>query len=248
MKYYFINDFALALLLLNCISISLSDANSGIMLVGNFTYCDVRNEKGLVNMNMKCESLKSSSGIGLFGGRKYDILVMAKLNFVIDTYGTECYMKKVIRYLNTSFFGVRSESIFYVEIQLTPIECIAMIESHKCNSHLMKCSDDGCSFDELPEGEFAWFQDVKLTTLNCKLHRRKVQGEKNTSRLFSNSRSSCLPPDLYCQMPSSIIVWQSSDVKQFMYSYIHRGNNYTLKGTNINHMFIFKSYNKIKTK
>ena len=229
MKHFIINH-TLALMLLICISISMSNANIGIMLVGNFTYCDVRNEKGLVNMNMKCESLTKSNAGRLIGGRKYDIVVMAKLNFVIDTYGTECYMKKVIRYLNTSFFGVRSESIFYVEIQLTPIECIAMIESHKCNSHQMKCSEDGCSFDELPEGEYAWFQDVKLTSVNCKLHRRKVQGEKNTSRLFSNSRSSCLAPDLNCQMPNSIIVWQASDVKQFMYSYIHRGNNYTLKG------------------
>ena len=57
-----------------------------------------------------------------------------------------------------------------------------------------------------------------------------MQGEKNSSILFSNAISSCLPPDLHCRMSSSIIVWNASDVRRFMYAYVHLSDSYTLKG------------------
>lgn len=205
---------------------TLKDSKPSLIdLNGNFTYCDVNNLKSMVNLNADCQpELKA------FAKTQVNVEVLTKLHYVLDTKGFECYRKKVVRYLNTSFFGGQSESFYYVESPLSPVECLAMVESKRCNGQLMECTDDGCIFDQLPEGQFAWFQDVKLSNFNCKFHRREIQAEKNTSSVFSNARSSCFPPDFYCQLPKSIVIWKNTDVRRFMYGHIFRGYNYTLSG------------------
>lgn len=198
---------------------------SRIQLFGNFTYCDVNNLKSAVELNDFCRPETKPPVKNLV-----NIALVSKLHYILDTKAFECYRKKVVRYLNTTFFGVKSESYFYIESPLTPVECVAMVESKSCNSQPMECTDDGCFYDQLPEGQFSWFQDVKLWTYNCKFHRREVQAEKNTSVVFSNALNTCTPPDLFCQLSRSIVIWKKSDVRHFMYQNVLKGYNYTLSG------------------
>ena len=105
-----------------------------------------------------------------------------------------------------------------------------MVESRLCNNEPMECTESACAYRNIPNGDYAWFQDVRLSTTNCKFHRRSVIGHTNSSRIFSNALSSCTPQDLQCQLASSIVVWNSSIVNNFLFSFVFFGLNFTWSG------------------
>lgn len=195
-------------------------------ITGNFSYCNIIDERTLVNLDYDC-TLRSSN---LAFKPKIEAYIMTHFRSVLDSYGYQCSKKQIIRYLNTSFFGGQSESVFEHPVALSPIECWAMVQSGRCDGNPMKCSDDICTYKELPEGEYAWMQDVKLVGPNCKYHKRRVFAETNTSKVFSGSIDKCFASDLSCVFPESVVVWNATDVRKFMYGYVHRGENYTLSG------------------
>lgn len=123
------------------------------------------------------------------------------------------------------------------------MECYAMVESRLCNNEPMECIENGCAYRNIPNGDYAWFQDVRLSTTNCKFHRRSVMGHTNTSRIFSNALNSCTPHDLQCQLASSIVVWNSSIVNNFLFSFVFSGTNFTWSGDyiySVKHKFLFQ--------
>ena len=151
--------------------------------------------------------------------------------------------------MNSSFLGVRSESFFETPLDVSRIECLAMVESRLCNNEPMECSENGCVYRNLPNGDYTWFKDIRLTTTNCKFHRRSVIGHTNTSQIFSNALNSCTPPDLQCQLSSSIVVWNSSIVNNFLFSYVFSGSNFTWSGDyiySIKYKYLFQILNSVE--
>ena len=198
---------------------------SSTTIRGNFTYCNILDERAMINLNIDCTSRKS------FGTKlKQEVFVLSKLHYVLDSYGWQCSKKRLIRYLNTSFWGFRSESVHEYVLPLTSIECQAMVESKRCDSHPMECSEDVCTYRKIPVGEYAWLKSVRVEGSNCKFHRRRVIAETNTSKLFPGSLRLCTPPDGLCVLVDSVVVWKVEDVKHLMFSSLLKSNNFTLDG------------------
>ena len=197
-----------------------------IAIDGNFTYCNTLNEKSIVNLDFNCSILTHRSSIV----KTYHILVMSKLHYVLDTYGVECYKKRVQRQFSMNLFGAKSDIYGEEQLVLSRIECLAMVQTKRCDNEPMACDEDGCLYNKEPTGQFLWMQTVSASKIHCKFHRRRVSAEHNNSLVFSNARSSCKPSDLSCSLANSIVVWNASDVALFMYAHVHMGFNYTLKG------------------
>lgn len=64
-----------------------------IELNGNFTYCNIHEEKAVVDMNARCDFKYEEEKI-----ENHHIVVMSKRHFVLDASGFECYKKKIVRY------------------------------------------------------------------------------------------------------------------------------------------------------
>lgn len=200
-----------------------------VTLQGNFTYCDVWNERRVVNLEFNCSnSLFHFNNESRVDRNMHTVVLMKRLHYVLDAYGIECYRKRVVHWLNSSFLGFKSESSYEIPIPMTRFECLTMIESKRCDEEPMDCDEDGCIYNTRPDGEFSWFRNSKFSRLNCKFHRRKVRAETNTSKVFANIRPDhqCTPPFLQCHLAHSIVIWNASDVSRFMYKLVHIGTKY----------------------
>lgn len=194
---------------------------------GNFTYCNIINEKTIVNLALDCRqrAVPKSNNIS-----QVNVLVLEKMHNVLDTTGYECSKKKIEKSIERGFFNGQVEHRSEKVIQLSRLECLIMIESRQCDHEPMECSDEGCAYTEEHELESKWFSTTSATAYTCKFFRRKVVAERNDSRLFAYASNECTPPSLYCSLRNSIVVWNASDVHKLMYRYVHYGENYTLKG------------------
>lgn len=222
---------------------------SRIDLQGNFTFCDVWNERRIVNLGINCSVstfLAKKKQAGQNARMNFTVVVVKKLHYILDTYGIECYKKLVVRWLNSTFLGYKAECTYEVPMQITRLECLSMIETRQCDNQLMECDDDGCIYNQLPDGQYFWFSESKYTRVHCKFHRRRVLAETNASRVFANvqatPKQTCTPPALQCQLAHSIVIWNASDVSTLMFSLVHYGTGYYWHPSN---KFLYSNQSKM---
>lgn len=128
------------------------------------------------------------------------------------------------------FWWITIDQTTELDLKLSRLECLQMVESKSCDHNQMECSDDGCIFNKIPTGESEWLRDVVLQTYHCKFHRKRIVAETNTSQIFSNSLNTCTPPDTFCSLAHSIVIWNQTDVHTNMYKIVTYSHNYTKIG------------------
>ena len=156
---------------------------------------------------------------------------MSKLNYVINDYGYQCFKRKNIRYKNESFFGEKSEEYRQEIIELSRMECLAMIDTKLCGSNIMTCNDNGCYYSVIPDGPYAWNNKRLYENYECKFYKKLIIGDKLNSSLFSLGISSCRPIDLSCKFKDSIIVWNNLIVRRNTFNKIYYGQNINISNT-----------------
>lgn len=249
-------QFIYAIIFLENFSTGVLSRDNRVELNGNFTYCDVWNERRIVNLGINCSfsSFLTNKREAAVQNTKFNfsVVVVKKLHYILDTYGVECYKKLVVRWLNSTFLGFKSECTYEVPMLITRLECLSMMETRRCDNLPMECDEDGCIYNQLPDGEFSWFRNSKYTRVHCKFHRRRVLAETNDTRVFapvqspadqsSKNTGECTPPVLQCKLAHSIVIWNDSDVSTLMFNLVHFGTGYFWHSS---HKYIYSNKSKM---
>lgn len=192
----------------------------------NFVFCETNDLNRIIDKDNICRTKLDSTFQNI---TSRDLWVLTKRSYIINDYGFQCHKTKNIRFLNQSFLFEKSDILKSEIVQLSRIECIAMVESKLCDNKPMICANDGCSYNEQPVGEFRWFSSNVYVNYNCKFHKKLIIAERNDTALFSFNKDSCLANDLMCRLSDSIIIWNSSIVLNIPYLRILKGQNFIQK-------------------
>ena len=201
----------------------------GQQINGTFVFCNEMNQNRIANQNFFCRPQRNL-GKSLSDGY-YNIWVLAENNYYINDYGYECFKSRNIRHLSESFFFDKYESVKKEQIHLSRMECLAMVESKRCDNRPMNCNNYGCSYKELPEGEFSWLSSKTYWNYECSFRKIKIIAESKNDTIYNFALNSCKPNDLYCQFNDRIIIWNENILRKFSHYRIHYGWNYTRKNS-----------------
>ena len=135
----------------------------------------------------------------------FNIWILAENKYLINDYGFECFKSKNIRYLSESFFFSRYEETKKELIHLSRIDCLAMVESKRCDNKPMNCDNNGCYYREIPDGEFSWLSSNTYWNYECTFRKIKLIAESENDKIFNFAINSCKPKDLFCQFNDKII-------------------------------------------
>ena len=203
-----------------------------IRINDTFFYCDVINLHRVVSKEIDCSfSQLMKKDKWIFSNKS--IWILTKNDYIINDYGYQCYKKKVVRFLNESLFFDKTDVTFKYNINLTGIECLAMISSKKCENNEMTCDDNGCYYKQIPQGGFFWGKSKPYTSFECAFHKKLIIGKNVDIPLFSFNKSRCTAKELYCKLYESIIIWDSSKLNLYEYNKLHYGTEYKKVGNTV---------------
>ncbi|RNA40890.1 hypothetical protein BpHYR1_051792, partial [Brachionus plicatilis] len=120
----------------------------------DFTYCKINDNNQIINQNFNCINPKLNQMN--VKTRNLTIRILSKIDFVMNDFGYQCYMKKNIRHLNQSLFFQTKESFKQEAIELSRNQCLDMIEFNKCDGKSMNCNDNSCSYNEIPQDDYGF--------------------------------------------------------------------------------------------
>lgn len=192
-----------------------------------FTYCDVHNLHRIVYKDVDCKIKERFKQELNFTQR--NVWILSKNEYFINDFGYQCYKKKVIRYLNESIFFQKSDITVKYNLNLTRVECLAMVDSKKCENKDMICDENGCFYRKTPDGDYIWGKERAYVAYECAFHKKLVVAKVLNKALFSVNKSKCTVNELYCSLYDSIVIWFENMLNLFEYTKIHYGKNYNCK-------------------
>jgi hypothetical protein len=195
----------------------------------SFNLCHLDDQNRIVSLNFDCKPQRLLSK-SLYDG-VVNVWVLAKNNYVINDHGYECFKIRNVRYMNFSFTFEKTEMIKRETIQLSRIECLAMVESKRCDNHPMTCNQNECSYRKTPDGDFSWFSNKIFWNYECVFKKRLIYASTTNSTVFNFALNSCKPNDLFCLFYDSIVVWNDSSLMKYPYFRLFYGSNYTRKNS-----------------
>ena len=156
--------------------------------------------------------------------------------------GYEC--KKTIQQIITYRHLFGSEKIVQeneITLILTRAECLAMVESKRCDNYQMSCETsqdleihnqstlqrDGmsCIFKKKIELSYTWLTNLKFEQAHCSFKQILVYAKKEKDQIFN---SGCKANDLYCKTSNSVIVWNQNIISKCPYSHVFNMNNFSI--------------------
>ena len=115
---------------------------------------------------------------------------------------------KIIIRTCVNFLGVKYRRLTHYAVNMGNEECRDMVIDHNCGAtrnETMKCEEEECFFERIPEDKYKWMQEINMEGIRCKLRPRIVKGVKKDSIVFGHN---CKASDRYCKMDKSMIVWE----------------------------------------
>ena len=100
-----------------------------------------------------------------------------------------------------------SEYEYTENVELSRIECEAMVETKMCNNKKMKCDYDSWSYNGHFEiSKVQWNNNVRQETFDCKLKKITIFTDNINKPLFNTHSGDCIANSLQCKLNDSILI------------------------------------------
>jgi hypothetical protein len=214
-------------------------ALANLKINDQFKLCSEQNLKTIINPNTYCKTalkIKTNPNLAQFNFIKNinDIEIMSENKYIIDDYGYQCFKIRNYKEMNQTWYFKNNEFTGSEAIQLSRVECLAMIESKRCNNNEMHCEFDKCSYKgSFKLQNYGWNQDRSDEYFDCHFNKIKLLADNTNKQLFKSSKSDCVANSLYCSLYDSIVVWNNSVIDMCGLTLIHKGFNYSIKNNYI---------------
>lgn len=84
-----------------------------------------------------------------------------------------------------------------------------MVNSKRCGDSVMNCNFGNCQFENKAHPTFSWLITNIMTTYKCSLIKRSLVARGIGDRILNTD---CKGSSLYCKLPSSVIVWNKTNI------------------------------------
>ncbi|EFX63573.1 hypothetical protein DAPPUDRAFT_119105 [Daphnia pulex] len=91
--------------------------------------------------------------------------------------GYICARWKQIKHITTSFFGQKVVVPDKIALETSPLECLTMYESRRCNEQPMTINDKKIFYDQEPVEDGWWLETVTVETINCAVEKIQLYQE-----------------------------------------------------------------------
>ncbi|EFX74023.1 hypothetical protein DAPPUDRAFT_109336 [Daphnia pulex] len=91
--------------------------------------------------------------------------------------GYICARWKQIKHITTSFFGQKVVVPDKIALETSPLECLTMYESRRCNEQPMTINDNKFFYDQEPVEDGWWLETVTVETINCAVEKIQLYQE-----------------------------------------------------------------------
>jgi hypothetical protein len=91
--------------------------------------------------------------------------------------GYICARWKQIKHITTSFFGQKVVVPDKIALETSPLECLTMYESRRCNEQPMTINDNKFFYDQEPVEDGWWLETVTVKTINCAVEKIQLYQE-----------------------------------------------------------------------
>ena len=194
-----------------------------IEIYDNFKYCHLNSHQKPINTRQICLNDLSSHknvllDIGIQLNKTFvELVVLSRNDHNVMGISYECEMYSHIRSFHTGWTLKKSHKDSDIEIiKLNEAECRNMIKTHKCGGDDMNCDKDGCKFMNEPsfnEDNWSYFTtvDPTITFKTCRVTFKELISHSIDDQIFSHN---CIVKDFFCELDSSIIVWDKNVINQ----------------------------------
>jgi len=132
--------------------------------------------------------------------------------------------------MNETWYFSVTEYEYSENVELSRIECEAMVESKMCNNKQMQCDYESCiHIGKFEFSTFQWNQRIRQETYDCKVKKIAILTDKLDKPLFNSHSGNCRANSLQCKLYDSIIIWNQSIINSCDMSIIKMGYNYTFR-------------------
>ena len=174
----------------------------GIVLTGNFKFCDVNNVYSVWDENEDCNgyygNLDTSSGSKL--------IILNKRHDEVNGEGYQCF-KTLHRYtFYENFVFQRFKSVVISNVKLSNKQCNDMVINKVCNGNVMTCGSNSCWYTPVIEDTFSYLSNIEKDYYFCKFNTKLIIAPSKYSKIFDN----CFVSHYECTLPDSIIVWNEN--------------------------------------
>ena len=194
-----------------------------IEIYDSFKYCHLNSHQKPINTRQICLNDLSSHknvllDIGIQLNKTFvELVVLSRNDHNVMGIAYECEMYSHIRSYHTGWTLKKSHKDSDIEIiKLNEAECRNMIKTHKCGGDDMNCDKDGCKFMNEPsfnEDNWSYFTtvDPTITFKTCRVTFKELISHSIDDQIFSHN---CIVKDFFCELDSSIIVWDKNVINQ----------------------------------
>lgn len=100
-----------------------------------------------------------------------------------------------------------------------------MAKSNLCGDDQMKCSNDECRYEHIPEIDFKWLTKETINGKICVVKKRKLVANSIKEKFFNLP---CTPSNVSCKLENSIVIWSEDLLKQCPLAYVTTLKNLTV--------------------
>ncbi|CAF0785603.1 unnamed protein product [Brachionus calyciflorus] len=150
----------------------------------------------------------------LNGKESKNLFVLDKSPYRIDGFRYKFSKTEIRIKTNKSFFGTKSKNKDSGNEVLSRDECLAISISKRCGKLEMICEDDFCSSEKEPQVDYSWLEEQIYVSYHFFVTKIPIRGYTYHQKLFVNSRTSCLPKDLFCVIDTATYIWGSEIIHE----------------------------------
>ena len=189
------------------------NASEEIKLGGDFSVCHVDQVKTLLDIGSLCTNNHEAQSFPLQSYQD-SAWLLGRDDFVVDGKGFECLIKFTVKTHREGFFGTKSINIKEQGyLNISKFQCNEMVSLKQCYGQPMRCSEDGtCGGKQTEVPEFKWLESLDKIYHECGFFERIIQTKSLHEPViaYAGSSDKCLAEDLFCYLPSSIVIWDQS--------------------------------------
>ena len=194
----------------------------GILINGNFKYCETHNNKAIWDLPDSCKHIIDTEIT-----TTEEFHVLERKTNEINGNGWQCMKTdyKIKTYKN--FFGFdedNAENPITIVNELSKEDCEEMVRTKNCGKIRMSCEMGYCNTNIKPVINHYWLTEKTYEYSHCELYQIPIVSENKEVKIFTNQHalSSCKPIDLYCKFKNSIIIWDESIIHECPFAYVSK--------------------------
>ena len=201
--------------------IAVNSAN--IEIPGNFMECQTDVLHNHLQFDENCYSDEITPNKQVTLGSSKNVTVLSKREYYLEAIGFECSIKKSkITYIQDFFLNKYEAGPIVEIIQLTRLECLALITDQLCNKFPMNCkSNQTCHYVERPEVDYPfWTGKNTHVYYECQFNQKMVVASTKSSIVIHDAVRPCYPKDGVCILPTTTVIWETDLLRECPYENI----------------------------